>query len=234
MRSTGEILPWAYRREIGRLRAYWRTVWLVTRRPKQLSLAMSRPVAYRDAQRFRWVTWLHVVLTLLGVMLLTRLMTGPPQQTDHWYAWGLAALGYLLICAFLAGAPGVASYFFHPRRLPIEQQNRAIALSYYAWAPLAVAPLALALYGAAVLIHTPFLSLTEMGLAIAAVGLLLYVSFAAEVQIYSLQVNVLHRSASAALWRMVLLNLGLASLVLALLAIGSGASLLYLVWESLS
>ncbi len=43
----------------------------------------------------------------------------------------------------LAALPGVASYCFRPRRLSVEQQNRAIALSYYAWAPLAAAPLML-------------------------------------------------------------------------------------------
>ena len=32
---------------------------------------------------------------------------------------------------------GVASYAFHPRRLPVVRQNRAVALSHYACAPLA-------------------------------------------------------------------------------------------------
>jgi hypothetical protein len=31
----------------------------------------------------------------------------------------------------------VPSYFFHPRRLPVEQQNAAVAMSYYTCAPLA-------------------------------------------------------------------------------------------------
>ena len=40
---------------------------------------------------------------------------------------------------------GLPSYFFHPRRLPIERQNRAIALSYYGSGPLAFLPLTVVL-----------------------------------------------------------------------------------------
>jgi hypothetical protein len=36
---------------------------------------------------------------------------------------------------------GLPSYFFHPPWLPVELQNRAVALSYYATAPLALMPL---------------------------------------------------------------------------------------------
>jgi hypothetical protein len=46
-------------------------------------------------------------------------------------------LGILL---FIAAATGLPSYFCHPKRLAIEEQNRAIALSYYTSAPLAVTP----------------------------------------------------------------------------------------------
>ena len=46
---------------------------------------------------------------------------------------------------WLIALPGLASYFFQSRRLGLEQQNRAIALSYYAWAPLSVLPLCLPL-----------------------------------------------------------------------------------------
>ena len=41
---------------------------------------------------------------------------------------------------FLTFATGLPSYFCHPRALPIERQNRAIALSYFASAPLALMP----------------------------------------------------------------------------------------------
>ena len=49
-------------------------------------------------------------------------------------AWGVAATHAIIhgcILLFLAAATGVPGYFFHPRRLPVEVQNRGIALSYY-------------------------------------------------------------------------------------------------------
>lgn len=42
--------------------------------------------------------------------------------------------GCLLL--FLAAASGVGSYWFHPKSIVIERQNRSIALGYYACAPL--------------------------------------------------------------------------------------------------
>ena len=51
---------------------------------------------------------------------------------------------------FLYTWTGVHTYWLHPRRLPLERQNRAVALGYYACAPLVVLPAALvvALVGA--------------------------------------------------------------------------------------
>ncbi len=42
---------------------------------------------------------------------------------------------------FLFTATGTASYFFHPRSISITRQNRAVALSDYACAPLALTPI---------------------------------------------------------------------------------------------
>jgi len=42
----------------------------------------------------------------------------------------------LAIVLFLFAMTGVPSYFFHPPHLTVVQQNRAIALSYYACAPI--------------------------------------------------------------------------------------------------
>jgi hypothetical protein len=59
----------------------------------------------------------------------------------------------LAIWLWLLAAAGVASYGFHPRRLPVERQNRAVALSYYACAPLAMMPLTVALLATAAMLH---------------------------------------------------------------------------------
>jgi hypothetical protein len=45
---------------------------------------------------------------------------------------------------------GVSSYWFHPRSLPIVQQNRAVALSYYLCAPLSLTVVPMIMLGAAI------------------------------------------------------------------------------------
>jgi hypothetical protein len=54
----------------------------------------------------------------------------------------LLVLASLLVSIWLwlYAAAGVASYWFHPRRLDVQRQNRAVALSYYACAPLVLTP----------------------------------------------------------------------------------------------
>ena len=164
-------VPWVYRRHIGRVVAYWRTVWLATTRPRRLAAEASKPVAYRDAQRFGLVTSVvaaaPVAALLIGMMfwygsagflnaatpaVFANLMFGgtapgrPPaillNVVIPWEAG--ATLPPVLPLALLAAASmvtGVASYWFHPRGLPVVRQNRAIALSHYACAPLFFLPL---------------------------------------------------------------------------------------------
>jgi hypothetical protein len=64
--------------------------------------------------------------------------------------WPLVTM-YLCWLLFLVAATGVPSYFFHPRDIPVQQQNRAIALSYYACGPLAFLTILLLTFTAAVL-----------------------------------------------------------------------------------
>lgn len=139
VRSQESRIPWSYRRQLGWLRAYWKTVWLVLRRPREFCLEVARPVSYRDAQAFRWVTLVHAQAAVLAASLAPTVAdwvrTGRPAAT-LWLLIGGIQVWALLA---LAALPGLASYWFHPRHLPVGHQNRAIALSYYAWTPLALA-----------------------------------------------------------------------------------------------
>ncbi len=154
---TGESqIPWAHRREMGRFRAYWKTVWLVTRWPKRFCSEIARPVSYRGSQSFRWLTVLHAyppVFIAAAIWGLADHLRGLGGGEVMWWVLGGLLVWSLLV---LAGLPGFASYFFQPRRLSVEQQNRAIALSYYAWAPLAITPAALVPFIAAVCLWRPF------------------------------------------------------------------------------
>ncbi|HEV7299471.1 MAG TPA: zinc ribbon domain-containing protein [Tepidisphaeraceae bacterium] len=161
------LIPWTHRRETGLVRAYVRTVWMVVRRPAEVGREVAKPVLYADAVRFRALTVVVVLLILLstvgvvwwGADAIERLSApfqidfdidlfgNPSSQTlspwmdlllpvaAGWLVWLLAPI-YVLV--MLIGCTGVASYLFRPDRLSVQQQNRAVALSCYAAAPLAL------------------------------------------------------------------------------------------------
>lgn len=153
IRSTVPRIPWVYRKEQGWFRAYWRTVWLVMFRQRLFCEEMARPVSYADAQRFRWVTILHVQVPLLIATVVyfvseaaSPASHGPghsaPMLGELWDAgvsavWPMAVM-HLVLLLYLLAVTGVPSYFFHPKRLRVDLQNRAIALSYYASGALAI------------------------------------------------------------------------------------------------
>lgn len=145
IRRTASLIPWVYRSRIGWYRAYWRTVWLVMFRTKRFCSEIARPVSSRHAQSFRWISVLHAFVPLAVLALLAWFASpGHPGlfATDlgnHTF------LAVLLLSAFLclAALTGVPSYFFHPKYLTIKQQDRAVAMSYYACGALAWTPLAL-------------------------------------------------------------------------------------------
>lgn len=140
--SDASLIPWERRRAIGRMRAYWQTVFRVIFRNKVFCRAAYRSVSYRDAQLFRWVSILHAYPTLLLVTGIVYALHPDliPSMADE-SGWLLIGLHWAFLFLALLAFTGLPSYFFHPRSLPIERQNRAVALSYYGCAPLALGPL---------------------------------------------------------------------------------------------
>lgn len=106
---------------------------------------MNRPVSFADAQRFRHVTVLLAWVPLgisCAVERSARFDLFPSRATNGlglgWWMEAFAVVAALFACWLaLYLVSGAGSYFFHPRSLPIVRQNRAVALSYYACAPLA-------------------------------------------------------------------------------------------------
>ena len=161
VRSLVPQIPWVNRKETGWFRAYWRTVRFVMFRQASFCDEMARPVSYSDCQSFRWVTLLSVALPSLFpplVLYLTR-EPQPFRFSNNLVSASSAAIAagwpllvfYVCCLLFLAAATGVPSYFFHPRDIPVEQQNRAIALSYYACGPLVFLTLPILMFAAAIL-----------------------------------------------------------------------------------
>jgi hypothetical protein len=161
-------IPWTRRAEIGRVRAYAQTLWLVLSRPRRLAEEVGRPVRLSDAKRFRLIT---LIIALIGPAVASALLygdlagrgpwpiipsagtfgtppayAGPASESPHrllgWaLAIGVVGAVWLGCWLFLASASLVASVFFHPPGIAMERQNRAVAVSYYAAAPWALLPL---------------------------------------------------------------------------------------------
>ena len=151
--SDTPIIPWERRADSDWFRAYWQTVRLVVLRRSVFCRAFYSPVSYAHAQAFRWVSMLHVYIPLLlwlGVVqyVYPNMLPMVADETGWWFV--VFVCGCVLLA--LLALTGIPSYFFQPRYLSVKQQNRAIALSYYGCAPLALAaPMLIALGVLAVL-----------------------------------------------------------------------------------
>jgi hypothetical protein len=107
------------------------------------------------------VTLVHAFVPVVLVALLAYAMVPPELEYDgglgQIMTMGPAASGLTfwdrayadvwpvaiaVVCfgLLMVAASGTPSYLLHPRTVPVRQQNAAIALSYYACGPLALAP----------------------------------------------------------------------------------------------
>jgi hypothetical protein len=128
-------LPWMHRHKIGRVRAFLRTVVLATVRPRKIAEEVNRPVSYADAIKFRRICLLLAILPLLLGIGLT--VWTSDMGIFWWESTGLVVACGFSAWLFLLAITGLPSLFCHPKSLPVLRQNRAIALSFYAAAPLA-------------------------------------------------------------------------------------------------
>src|SRR5687767_12267880 len=141
---TGEAtIPWQHRRSIGRLRAFMRTAWMAMRHAGLLARQAGRDVDYRGARRF------HLICCTIAWLCVAPVCIPVWREIQASYGGGRPMPAILadanIVLAFAAGlflwlftASGLSSYFLHPKSLPVTLQNRAIAISYYAAAPLAL------------------------------------------------------------------------------------------------
>ena len=183
---------------------------------------------YRDAQAFRWVTAALAAIPFLvvgGMFLVDNGLSGAAGWA--YIAWEVGSVEALLMLLLGLG-PGVASYCFQMRRASIEAQNRAIALSYYAWAPAAL-PAPVVAVGA--LLAVPFVvtDWRQWGweavagpLFVVSVGLVLLGGVTVELRLYGLIRRVLRHGRAGALLRLAMLNLLLLALVVVLTAVPAG------------
>lgn len=154
-------IPWAYRREIGRARAFLRTVCLVTLDLKRLRHEAAKPQSAHDAAVFRrWIIVL-VAPSLAALAVIAILWVGIDEIVAERYSrfgmpagkhsglaqdllvpWsaGIGAPGalfaYVVLAAVaIAGGPGAVVRV--GRESPEKSQAAARAMGRYAAAPLA-------------------------------------------------------------------------------------------------
>lgn len=136
-------LPWAMRDRYGRFAGFWRTVWLVSFRPKRYAMEAARPVDPGHARSFRWITlglaWLTLMLSAAAVVNQMRDdPIEPLAQMLEFHGTGwlyvLLAIGVLL---WLAAVTRLHLLMMPGKRVEPERRRRMYFLGYYAVAPLA-------------------------------------------------------------------------------------------------
>jgi hypothetical protein len=149
---------------------------------KEFCEQVDAPITLRDARLFWVLSILQAWVPLLILTLIFAFTSAPDtallrdiREATLYSLFVPIPIGFFTlfgVLLFFTFASGMPSYFCHPRSLPIERQNRAVALSYFASAPIAFMPMIIALLGAADLLYK--LSLFSNGMYfLAALGLLL-------------------------------------------------------------
>jgi hypothetical protein len=151
--------PWARRKQIGRIRAYIQTVWLVSIDSKRLRFEASCPQELKDARSFQRVTAGILAVVLLGLFAATLiankglafLAIQPPyggftRSSPGWLAdllvpWSAGATIPLTLPAMLillaAHLTGSQRGLFHVKGVSPARQERLMAIALYAAAPMA-------------------------------------------------------------------------------------------------
>jgi len=156
-------IAWTHRRQTGRVRAYWRTLWQIGLDPNAIRHETARPQEIADGRAFRRVTALLVAIALLtafaavvserdGLAFLAmqpeRSFLGSPVPSakplllDLRIPWSAGATlrPVLPVCLILLAfhLTGVQRAVFRTPGLPPSHRERAAAIACYTTAPLAL------------------------------------------------------------------------------------------------
>ena len=141
--SEVSIIPWEHRREVGLIKAYWRTVWLINFRGKVFHRASYQPVSQRDSLSFRAVCIAHAFVPIvLAAIMLYPLEPDWVQTTINFTGRQFIPIVCLCVLTCLFVITGLPSYIFDSKLLKPTRRDRAVTLGNYACAWLAWSPLA--------------------------------------------------------------------------------------------
>jgi hypothetical protein len=152
-------IPWAHRREIGRIKAYIKTVWLITIGSKSLKHEAAKPQNLRDAIVFRRIAAIlvgivfvagfiavmksHDGLELLAVQPRNPFFQGGQSRwmDDFLVPWSAGVTNWvvlpLMLLFFAFHITGVQRQLFKLKSGSPRRRESAEAMAYYAIAPLA-------------------------------------------------------------------------------------------------
>lgn len=131
------IIPWERRGEIGRLRAFFATVWMATRAPRRLSWAAYQPLDWKAALRFRTIAVVLASLAIVAWWAVYRVFFKEgPEQIEEMFGWGFYPTTFLGMLLGLAIYTGLPTYAFIVRKQTAEAQNRALTIAQYGAGPL--------------------------------------------------------------------------------------------------
>jgi hypothetical protein len=162
-RISQSQIPWVHRKQVGRWRAYWRTLKLTMLDSRAISDEVQRAVKLEDALKFRrmsvWLVFVPLAIAVVGLygwglwksseLSLRAWDKDEPGWVKLGAAmdWGMLPVLLGALYLLLLALTGVQSYFFHPRSIPVVRQNRAVALSYYGCGAVVWLPVSLGSFG---------------------------------------------------------------------------------------
>jgi len=155
--------PWPHRRHLGRIRTFWKTVFLITINSKQLRYESARTQLLSDGRAFRKAMAATLATALISIWIIlivanhgpdflavhrpSNLVNSPPQKPlgqlqDLAVPWSTAATmlpTWPLMLTFLAiYLTGIQQRLFRLKDASPQIQNRALTIGYYSTAPLAL------------------------------------------------------------------------------------------------
>jgi hypothetical protein len=126
------LIPWVHRAEMGRIRAYWKTVWMVSFGGRRFAGEVGCPAHLSDAKLFRRTTIpvAFLPIVLLAILAFFDAMKGSTFSADEALLFcGIGLLGFYSCIALLTVIP---FYALRSRLLDVELQHRTAVLCLYA------------------------------------------------------------------------------------------------------
>lgn len=137
-------IPWLHRRRLGKVRAYWKTVWMVAFSPRRFAAELCRPVRVSadDARRFRRAT-INIATAaaamVSGPLLFAEASVAPPWARTPYFVTSTMAVVLSVLAFYFLLRLATDMPLFIWKGLPSLPPNQLSPVHHYASAPLAAA-----------------------------------------------------------------------------------------------